>query len=128
MPSRQVSAPALAGARHKAAKTAGWNLREDGLQGGHKRLVLYTSDQSHSSVQKAVELLGLGTRNLRAVPSDAAFRLRVDALEAAIEAQMRLAAPATYEPGDQYATAKTLVAWWAAELSRRLPKAVQQHA
>ena len=75
---------ALAGARHKAAKTAGWNLREDGLQGGHKRLVLYTSDQSHSSVQKAVELLGLGTRNLRAVPSDAAFRMRVDALEAAI--------------------------------------------
>ena len=76
---------ALAGARHKAAKTAGWNLREDGLQGGHKRLVLYTSDQSHSSVQKAVELLGLGNRNLRAVPSDDAFRMRVDALEAAIQ-------------------------------------------
>ncbi|MEE9194786.1 MAG: amino acid decarboxylase, partial [Alphaproteobacteria bacterium] len=29
---------ALAGARHRAAKTAGWNLREDGLQGSHKRL------------------------------------------------------------------------------------------
>ncbi len=26
---------ALAGARHRAAKTAGWNLREDGLQGSH---------------------------------------------------------------------------------------------
>ncbi len=76
---------ALAGARHKAAKTAGWNVREDGLQGGHRRLVLYTSDQGHSSVQKAVELLGLGTRNLRAVPSDGAFRLRADALEAAIQ-------------------------------------------
>ena len=43
-------------------------------------------------------------------------------LEAAIEAQIRMEAPAEYKPGDTYATAKLFVAWWAAELSRRLPE------
>ncbi len=42
-------------------------------------------------------------------------------LEGAIEAQMRMQPPATYKPGDTYATAKVFVAWWAAELARRLP-------
>lgn len=41
-------------------------------------------------------------------------------LEAAIEAQIRMRPPARYKAGDQYATTKMLVAWWAAELSRRI--------
>src|SRR4051794_26269988 len=44
--------------------------------GGGRRAVL-CSDQAHSSVDKACRLLGLG---LRKVPSDAEFRMRVDAL------------------------------------------------
>ena len=43
-------------------------------------------------------------------------------LEAAIEAQIKITAPAVYKPNDQYATAKILVAWWAAALARRLPE------
>ncbi len=42
-------------------------------------------------------------------------------LEAAIEAQMKLAPPAKYRASDVYATVKVFVAWWAAELARRLP-------
>jgi NAD(P)-dependent dehydrogenase (short-subunit alcohol dehydrogenase family) len=48
--------------------------------------------------------------------------------EAAVEAQMRLQPPATYKAADQYATAKMMVAWWAAELSRRLPQGMTVNA
>lgn len=49
-------------------------------------------------------------------------------LEAAIEAQIRMEAPAEYKPGDAYATAKMFVAWWAAELARRLPEGMTVNA
>jgi glutamate/tyrosine decarboxylase-like PLP-dependent enzyme len=77
---------ALTAARHRAADRAGWNLRAEGLQGGRARLVAYASAESHSSIQKCVEQLGIGTDNLRAIPVDEAFRLRPDLLRRAIEA------------------------------------------
>jgi glutamate/tyrosine decarboxylase-like PLP-dependent enzyme len=79
---------ALTAARHRAAERAGWNLREQGLQGGRARLVLYASAESHSSIQKCVEQLGIGTDNLRAVPVDAEFRMRPDELRRAIESDL----------------------------------------
>ena len=42
-------------------------------------------------------------------------------LDSAIESVMKLTAPATYKSGNQYATAKQFVAWWAAELSKLVP-------
>jgi aromatic-L-amino-acid/L-tryptophan decarboxylase len=48
------------------------------------RLRVYGSDQAHSSVDKAVILLGLGHDSLRRVPSDAEFRMRSAALTGAI--------------------------------------------
>jgi aromatic-L-amino-acid decarboxylase len=48
------------------------------------RLRVYCSDQTHSSIDKAVILLGLGHDSLRKIPSDAEFRMRADALGAAI--------------------------------------------
>ena len=77
---------ALTAARHRAADRAGWNLRAEGLQGGRARLVAYASAESHSSIQKCIEQLGIGTDNLRAIPVDEAFRLRPDLLRRAIEA------------------------------------------
>jgi NAD(P)-dependent dehydrogenase (short-subunit alcohol dehydrogenase family) len=49
-------------------------------------------------------------------------------LEAAIEGQIRMEPPAAYNPGDQYATAKVFVAWWAAELANRLPEGMTVNA
>ncbi len=49
-------------------------------------------------------------------------------LEKAIEGQMRMEAPAKYNTGDTYATAKLYVAWWAAELARLLPEGVAVNA
>ena len=80
---------ALSAARHRAGERAGWDLRTEGLQSGRPRLVLYTSEESHSSIQKCVEQLGIGTNHLRAIPADADFRLRPDALRHAIEGDLR---------------------------------------
>lgn len=48
------------------------------------RLRVYCSDQTHSSIDKAVILLGLGHDSLRKIPSDAEFRMRPEALATAV--------------------------------------------
>lgn len=80
---------ALTAACHRAAGRGGWNLRTEGLQGGHKRLVAYASSESHSSIQKCVEQLGIGTNHLRAIPADSEFRMRPVALRHAIEGDLK---------------------------------------
>ena len=77
---------ALGTARHWAAARAGIDVRAAGLQAGHAPLVLYTSVESHHCVARAAEVLGLGTDNIRLIPADAAFRMRVDLLAEAIAA------------------------------------------
>ncbi len=49
------------------------------------RLCVYASEEAHSSVQKGVLAAGLGRDGFRAVPVDADFRMRSDALAAMIE-------------------------------------------
>jgi len=56
--------------------------RSDGSRGD---LVLYTSAQSHNSVEKGAIAVGLGQKNVRKVPVDAEFRMRADALASMIE-------------------------------------------
>jgi aromatic-L-amino-acid/L-tryptophan decarboxylase len=68
----------------RRAMTPG-NVREDGLSGpGGPRLTVYASDQVHHCVDKAVDLLGIGTNQLRKIPTGADFRVPPDRLEAAI--------------------------------------------
>lgn len=70
---------ALAAAR----EAAGLGVREDGLS-GKPPLVVYCSEEAHSSVDKAALVLGTGMRGIRRIPSDDAYRMRVDALEDAV--------------------------------------------
>ncbi|PYV19509.1 MAG: amino acid decarboxylase [Acidobacteria bacterium] len=70
---------ALAAARQAALP----GVRERGLAGA-PRLAVYCSEHAHSSVDKAVILIGLGQEALRKIPTDAAFRLRPHALAQAI--------------------------------------------
>lgn len=74
---------ALTAARDHAL---GDRARSDGLQGGRAPLVLYASEEVHSSIDKAVSMLGLGTRHLRHIPTDDAFRMRLDVLAQAVAA------------------------------------------
>ena len=48
--------------------------------------VAYTSDQTHSSVKRALRVLGFAADQVRVLPCDDDFRLPVDALEQAIAA------------------------------------------
>ncbi len=52
---------------------------------GQERLTVYTSNQTHSSTEKNVKILGLGAENLRKIPVDPGFAMLPTALEAAIE-------------------------------------------
>lgn len=73
---------ALAAAREAAVP----GVRAQGMPGRADlpRYRVYCSVQAHSSIDKAVILLGLGHEALRKIPSDAAFRMRVDLLRDAI--------------------------------------------
>jgi glutamate/tyrosine decarboxylase-like PLP-dependent enzyme len=71
----------LTGARNTQA---GSDLRKRGLQGSGRKMMLYGSREMHSSIQKAVELLGLGSDALRQIPVNADFQIDIRALETAI--------------------------------------------
>ena len=71
----------LAVMRH--VKTDG-QVRARGLAELNPKLVVYTSTEGHSCIEKAVELLGIGRAHLRRLPVDADWRLNVGALRQAI--------------------------------------------
>lgn len=59
-----------------------------GLQAAGQSLVVYTSSQAHSSVDKAALLAGFGRDNIRHVDVDSAFAMDLAALRRAIEADL----------------------------------------
>jgi glutamate/tyrosine decarboxylase-like PLP-dependent enzyme len=77
---------ALGVARFAAAERAGWNVRAKGLQGGAPPLVFYASDEAHSCIRKSIEMLGIGTDNLRLIPTGADYRMPIEGLARAIAA------------------------------------------
>ena len=66
-------------------------IREDGMAGRSDlpRLTMYTSEQSHSSIEKGGIVLGIGQRNIRKIEVDAEFRMKPDCLAVAIEVDRR---------------------------------------
>jgi glutamate/tyrosine decarboxylase-like PLP-dependent enzyme len=76
----------LAVARTSGAKV---DVRSVGAVGVPKPMVLYASSETHSSVRKAVELLGLGQGALRTIPVDGDFRIDLLALESHIVSDRR---------------------------------------
>jgi glutamate/tyrosine decarboxylase-like PLP-dependent enzyme len=72
----------LAVMRHVKAQG---KLRNQGFNGETAPMVVYTSAQGHSCIQKTVELLGIGNDYLRRIPTDPEFRIDVAALKAQID-------------------------------------------
>src|SRR5580698_9657397 len=62
---------------------------ESRRKGNSGRLVMYISEHANFSVEKAGMTLGIGQDNIRQIPSDEAFRMRVDLLREAMEADRR---------------------------------------
>jgi glutamate/tyrosine decarboxylase-like PLP-dependent enzyme len=70
----------------RAAK-AGWDVRGQGVAGGGGRtLRVYGSTETHTWIQKAADLAGLGTGSIRWIPTDARLRMDVAALRRQIDA------------------------------------------
>jgi len=74
---------AIAAARERA----GVGVRDEGMSGRpHLPLLrVYASEHVHSSIDKAVITLGLGTRSLRKIASNDRFEMKADELDRAIE-------------------------------------------
>lgn len=77
----------LATARQRAALADGWDAREEGLS-GRPPMVMYVTEEGHSCLHKAAQLLGLGRRQVRTVPVDGAYRMDVGALRAMVAADL----------------------------------------
>jgi glutamate/tyrosine decarboxylase-like PLP-dependent enzyme len=67
------------------AATGGADLREQGVAAG-ARLRAYASAETHTWIQKAADLSGLGTAAIRWIPTDTSLRMDVAALRRQIEA------------------------------------------
>ena len=63
--------------------------RETQPGGRTENAVVYLSSQGHSSVTRALRILGFASEQVRALPVDERYRLRPDALAAAIENDVR---------------------------------------
>ena len=79
--------------RHRSRACTRWlprarsvvpGVRDTGLAGNPVPVRIYCSEHAHSSIDKAVILLGFGHRALRKIPADDEFRMRAAALRAAI--------------------------------------------
>ena len=70
---------ALAAARQALLARMGWDVEADGLFEA-PQITVVTGDEVHSSLIKALGLLGLGRKRIVRVPSDSQGRMRADAL------------------------------------------------
>jgi aromatic-L-amino-acid decarboxylase len=99
----------LAVARYAALQSAGYDVREHGLNpapgtAAPPRFVCYGSTETHGWARKAVELLGLGNAAFRRIGVDRDYRISLPDLRQAIEADRAAGAL----PGCVIATAATV--------------------
>ena len=64
-------------------------IRNEGVRSSGEELCVYASEQAHYSLEKSVDILGLGRKSLRKIPTDERFHIRTDALREAIEKDLR---------------------------------------
>jgi glutamate/tyrosine decarboxylase-like PLP-dependent enzyme len=72
------------------AATASWDVRKDGLGHGQPSLLVYASMETHTWIQKAADLFGLGTDAIRWIATDDEERMNPCVLRAQIEQDLRL--------------------------------------
>jgi glutamate/tyrosine decarboxylase-like PLP-dependent enzyme len=83
------SAANLMGLAVARSAKAGFDVRTKGIRAGSKDMLLYASAEIHSSIRKAVQLLGLGDESIRRIPVDDGFRIDLAALLSSIAADRK---------------------------------------
>jgi glutamate/tyrosine decarboxylase-like PLP-dependent enzyme len=72
------------------AAAAEWDIRKGGVADAAARpLRVYASEETHTWIQKATDMAGIGTDAIRWIPTDDDLRMRTDALRSAIERDRR---------------------------------------
>jgi glutamate/tyrosine decarboxylase-like PLP-dependent enzyme len=82
---QMAHATALAAARNHVLAEVGWDVERDGLVGAPAIRVL-AGEKVHSTVYRALRLIGLGTACVEAIPADDQARMRADAVREALAA------------------------------------------
>jgi len=68
------------------AARADWDVRKSGINGdGSRRLRVYASAETHTWIEKATDIAGLGTESIRWIPTDSTLRMDIAALRRQIE-------------------------------------------
>lgn len=67
---------------------ANWDLRSDGMAAGDQHLIAYVSKETHTWIDKAAELFGLGAKNVRWIETNADQQMDIAALEKQIMADL----------------------------------------
>ncbi|MEJ2493713.1 MAG: aminotransferase class V-fold PLP-dependent enzyme [Ignavibacteriaceae bacterium] len=62
---------------------ADWNIREEGLN--KKPLIIYASSETHTWIQKAADLFGMGTNTIRWIEVDEKQRMKINDLKKKIK-------------------------------------------
>jgi glutamate/tyrosine decarboxylase-like PLP-dependent enzyme len=65
------------------------DVRDRGVRAAAGDLIVYASEQCHYSLEKSVDILGLGRHSLRKIETDDLFHIRTDLLREAIEDDRR---------------------------------------
>lgn len=65
---------------------APWNLKKEGMAGSNQRLVAYVSQETHTWIDKAAELFGLGANAVRWIPTNANQQIDIVALKQQLNA------------------------------------------
>lgn len=77
---------ALAAARHRVLREAGWEVEENGLFGA-PAIDVIVSEEAHYTISMALRLLGLGANRVLRVPTDDQGRMRAGELSNALRNQ-----------------------------------------
>lgn len=77
-----ASSAVLCGVLAGRERATGFASNKHGADG---KLVVYASTETHSSVEKAAKIAGIGSENVRLIPVDDTMAMRPDALQEAIQ-------------------------------------------
>jgi len=69
------------------SRHAGWDVREAGMRAG-PQLTVYVSFEVHDTVDRAAQMLGIGTAGIRHITTDESLRMDVAALRSAIDTDL----------------------------------------